>query len=116
MSRKDGHGLKCPKCGSARLFVSDTRSLPDYVRRRRKCEACNHIATSYEVIERLDDPAGTRIGDVLQLREHLMKLKPGARVAVRMLLTRLAEPEPTGRVEPPAEQTLPAEQPDDIPS
>lgn len=106
--RNAGHGLKCPNCGSAKLFVTDTRSMPDYIRRRRKCEKCRYIATAYEVIEKVGDPPGTRISDVMQLRDHMLALTPGARVAVRLLLTRLA-------VESPKGPTMP-DVPDDIPS
>lgn len=91
MSRKDGDGLLCPSCKSARLYVKDTRSSSGYVRRRRKCEDCGHIATTYEVIEQLADPAGTRVGDIMQLRDQMMMLTPALRVTVRQLLHRLAE-------------------------
>jgi hypothetical protein len=114
VSREDGHGLLCPACGSGRLYVKDTRSTTGYVRRRRNCKDCGARATSYEVIEQMGDPAGTKIGDIMQLREQMMKLTPATRVLVRRLIVKLTE----GGTEPPPKTADPVPltpPPDDIP-
>lgn len=42
--------MNCSKCG-ARMRVTDTRSAPKGLRRRRRvCPHCGHRATSYEVV------------------------------------------------------------------
>lgn len=43
----------CPRCGSDRLQVqdsrkTDTRKNPNAIRRRRKCEECHLLFTTYE--------------------------------------------------------------------
>lgn len=121
MSREDGNGLLCPQCGKARLYVKDTRSTSGYVRRRRRCEDCGHSATTYEVIEQIGDPAGTRIGDMVQLRENMMKLTPPVRATVRQLISRLAEagtksPPEVAHSGPLTAPNGPPAEPEDIPS
>lgn len=46
--------MKCPKCGSGRGRVVDTRASRegDSVRRRRVCGACGHRFTTHERVER----------------------------------------------------------------
>ena len=106
-------GLKCPACGSAKMFVADTRIASGHIRRRRKCEACNHRATTYEVIDQQGDPAGTKVGDALQLRTQLMKLDPDTRLMVRKLIARLAAVASEAPVVAPAPATVAEE---DIPT
>lgn len=123
MSREDGHGLLCPSCGSGALFVKDTRSTSGYIRRRRQCKDCSYRGTSYEVIEQIGDPAGTKISDILQLREQMMKLAPDARVLIRRLIVKLteagtkspSEPANLGPLTPPESVSTPDRVRDDCP-
>lgn len=44
--------MKCPKCNSLQLKVTDSRQEPDKlsIRRRRECLTCNHRFTTHECI------------------------------------------------------------------
>ena len=42
--------MTCPKCGSVRLGVIETRDAPENtVRRRRTCYICGYRFTTYEL-------------------------------------------------------------------
>ncbi len=43
--------MRCPKCGSEELYVVDSRSDSDAIRRRRECEKCAQRFTTYERVE-----------------------------------------------------------------
>ena len=43
--------MKCPKCGSIRSSVVDSRGDPSAIRRRRECQECGFRFTTYERIE-----------------------------------------------------------------
>ena len=43
--------MKCPKCGSTRSSVVDSRGEPNAIRRRRECQECEFRFTTYERIE-----------------------------------------------------------------
>ena len=43
--------MKCPKCGSVRSSVVDSRGDPNAIRRRRECQECEFRFTTYERIE-----------------------------------------------------------------
>ena len=43
--------MKCPKCGSEKSAVVDSRSDGDTTRRRRECQACGFRFSTYERIE-----------------------------------------------------------------
>jgi transcriptional repressor NrdR len=43
--------LKCPKCGSSRSSVVDSRGDPSAIRRRRECQECEFRFTTFERIE-----------------------------------------------------------------
>jgi transcriptional repressor NrdR len=43
--------MKCPKCGSTRSSVVDSRGDPTAIRRRRECQECEFRFTTYERIE-----------------------------------------------------------------
>jgi len=57
--------MKCPSCGSTDSGVTDSRRTRDAteIRRRRKCESCGHVYTTYELIydDRADTKGGLRI-------------------------------------------------------
>lgn len=40
---------KCPNCGSANIYVSDSRRHKEGFRRSRKCLECGHIAKTLEI-------------------------------------------------------------------
>lgn len=46
--RSDGHSLKCPKCGSARHEVKETRAHAGAIYRKRKCKACKEPFITHE--------------------------------------------------------------------
>ena len=46
----DGHGLKCPTCGSIRLRVIDSRAHSGTIRRRRVCKGCNRRFYTMETV------------------------------------------------------------------
>ncbi len=46
--------MNCPYCSSTKLKVTDKRSSPDGIRRRRECLKCKKRFTTYEKIERSD--------------------------------------------------------------
>jgi len=46
--------MNCPYCSSTSLKVTDKRSSPDGIRRRRECLKCKKRFTTYERIERGD--------------------------------------------------------------
>lgn len=46
----DGESLQCPKCGSQRLRILDTRHHKRNIRRRRECIACRGRFHTMEVI------------------------------------------------------------------
>lgn len=41
--------MKCQKCRSGKSFVTDSRPEPETIRRRRKCSACGHVWTTFEI-------------------------------------------------------------------
>ncbi len=43
--------MKCPKCGSTRSSVVDSRGEPSAIRRRRECQECEFRYTTFERIE-----------------------------------------------------------------
>ncbi len=43
--------MRCPSCSSGRTRVVDSRETADSVRRRRRCEDCDHRFTTYERVE-----------------------------------------------------------------
>ena len=43
--------MKCPKCGSEKSAVIDSRSDGDTTRRRRECQSCEYRFSTYERIE-----------------------------------------------------------------
>ena len=43
--------MKCPKCKSDNLSVTDSRGDENAIRRRRECQACNFRFTTFERIE-----------------------------------------------------------------
>jgi len=43
--------MRCPKCDSRRLIVTDSRSRKKYIRRRRECRECRHRFTTYEMTQ-----------------------------------------------------------------
>ena len=45
--------MRCPKCGGNKSSVVDSRQAEDgnTIRRRRKCEECQHRFTTYERVE-----------------------------------------------------------------
>ena len=46
--------MKCPKCGSVNIKVSNTRPMgDDRIRRQRTCSACLYIWYTIEAPERL---------------------------------------------------------------
>lgn len=48
--------MNCPVCDHFESSVTDSRSAPNTIRRRRKCLACQTKFTTYEVTdERLED-------------------------------------------------------------
>lgn len=59
--------IKCPKCGSTNTKATNTRnSINDRIRRRKRCEDCGNLFTTYEVV--LDDECyrfGGRVIDEL---------------------------------------------------
>ena len=46
--------MNCPYCSNTKLKVTDKRSSPDGIRRRRECLKCKKRFTTYEKIERSD--------------------------------------------------------------
>src|SRR3989344_2477383 len=44
--------MKCPYCGSITFKVTDKRSSPEGIRRRRECLECKKRFTTYERIEK----------------------------------------------------------------
>ena len=46
--------MKCPYCLHAKLKVTDKRSSPNGIRRRRECLKCKKRFTTYEKVERGD--------------------------------------------------------------
>lgn len=46
--------MKCPYCSNESLRVTNKRSSPDGIRRRRECLKCKKRFTTYERIERSD--------------------------------------------------------------
>ena len=46
--------MNCPYCLSTKLKVTDKRSSPEGIRRRRECLKCKKRFTTYEKIERED--------------------------------------------------------------
>ncbi len=45
--------MHCPKCGSTKTRVTDSRETTNAIRRRRKCEDCGYRFTTYERIEQI---------------------------------------------------------------
>ena len=47
----DNRGLACPHCHTGKqCIVIDTRKHETYIRRRRRCDECSGLTTTYEVI------------------------------------------------------------------
>lgn len=46
--------MKCPYCSSTESIVTDKRTSPPGIRRRRECQNCKKRYTTYEKIERTD--------------------------------------------------------------
>jgi transcriptional repressor NrdR len=46
--------LNCPYCGDTEFKVTDKRSSPEGIRRRRECLKCKKRFTTYERIEKAD--------------------------------------------------------------
>jgi len=46
--------MKCPYCSSTESVVTDKRSSPSGIRRRRECQKCKKRYTTYEKVERTD--------------------------------------------------------------
>ena len=44
--------MKCPNCGNAESFVTDTRSRADFVSRRRNCARCGCRFLTHETVIR----------------------------------------------------------------
>ncbi len=72
--------MKCPKCGSSRQFVIDTRSDGDLViRRKRQCAACGNRWRT------LEGTAGSPSIRILEELEELKALrKENARLKARL--------------------------------
>jgi transcriptional regulator NrdR family protein len=74
--------LTCPSCGSSDITVADSRparlgDIPT-IRRRRKCRACDHRSTTYE----LGQEVIHRIEISLAVLARLKALFPDAATAV----------------------------------
>jgi len=52
--KKEKHTMNCPYCEHKESKVTDKRSSPDGIRRRRECLKCKKRFTTYERIERSD--------------------------------------------------------------
>ena len=48
-------GIVCPVCGAGEHGVKDSRPARGTIRRRRKCQSCNHRWTTYEIAADLDE-------------------------------------------------------------
>jgi len=46
--------MKCPYCSNGEFKVTDKRSSPEGIRRRRECLSCKKRFTTYEKVERSD--------------------------------------------------------------
>lgn len=80
--------MNCPKCESPDNKTIDSRPASDTIRRRRKCDACEHRWTTYEVPDEWLH-ASSRDSDVLVrfLDEHskIRKHKPPPVVQLRSM-------------------------------
>lgn len=67
--------MACPECGSMKTKVIDSRPNPDgnVVRRRRRCDACNHRSTTYEVQASMFTEALDRAQEVADARQALIQ-------------------------------------------
>lgn len=53
-----GAPSECPVCNSCRVFVTDSRTIGDAVRRRRRCKSCRAKWTSEERVLTIDPSDG----------------------------------------------------------
>lgn len=47
------HTISCPACAAGRLYTLETRQTGGAIRRRRRCNACGHRTTTYEISQEL---------------------------------------------------------------
>lgn len=52
LSIEENKQMECPFCSSKELKVTDKRSSPDGIRRRRECLKCKKRFTTYETVSR----------------------------------------------------------------
>lgn len=71
--------MRCPKCGSIQIMVTDTRHLPAAIRRRRKCLDCDHRWTTLEISAETV-LAGRAMMDEWDKRAELGLLPPGGTI------------------------------------
>ena len=78
----DGVGPTCARCGSCRMYVTDSRMKSLAKRRRRKCADCGYKDTTYEISQAMYDA----------ILQHVGGLKAAARDArqTAAALTRLS--------------------------
>lgn len=48
--RSRPYGIACPGCQSTAWRVADTRKGRGYIRRRHRCQRCEHKWTSYQFV------------------------------------------------------------------
>lgn len=65
---KFGAGLLCPKCGSVRIGVKDSRPAENTIRRRRHCLACKNRFTTYETTKEGLDFTGNFYAQLEEVR------------------------------------------------
>lgn len=57
-----GAPSECPVCGSVRVFVTDSRTVRETVRRRRRCKPCGARWTSEERVMTIDPRRVAAVG------------------------------------------------------
>lgn len=57
MRHDSSNGIHCPKCGSTKSFVVDSRGAFEMIRRRRVCVSCEHRYTTYEIVLNVRKPS-----------------------------------------------------------
>lgn len=69
-SSDNTNGICCPKCGSVKSYVVDSRAAFNMVRRRRVCGDCEQRYSTYEIILNVHKPSEL----AKKMKEHHLEI------------------------------------------